>query len=193
MKKSKKWLLIGLGGFVLLIFLIGNTPDSEKTDIESSKENKVSQEQQVDSQEKENADEEKEEGVEEASLEEESKEEETEEVEKTRFAVLSGEDPETGDVILDINIWEEAGSGGQNNVAIGNIPHNTEVEVLESKEVEGYVFYKIRSSVGRVSVLPTEWEARVRAIQERPQEEWYVPADPSFPVEGWVLENFIVN
>ena len=193
MKKSNKWILIGLGGFLLLIFLVGNTPDGEKTEIESSKEDRVSQEQQVDSQEEEKVDEEKEEEGEEASVEKEPKEEETEEVEGTRFAVLSGEDPETGDVILDINVWEEAGSGGQNNVAIGNIPHNTEVEVLESKEVEGFVFYKIRSSVGKVSVLPTEWGPRVRAMEERPQEEWYVPADPSFPVEGWVLEDFIVN
>lgn len=108
------------------------------------------------------------------------------------FAVLSGED-ETGDIIQNINVWQEAGSGGIDNVAIGNIPHGIKVEVIEEKNVDGRIFYHVRSSVGNVSVLPTTWEARGRAMEERPKSEWYVEADVSFPVEGWVVDSFITN
>ncbi len=108
------------------------------------------------------------------------------------FAVLSGED-ETGDIIQNINVWQKAGSGGIDNVTIGNIPHGTKVEVIEKKNVDGKIFYHVRSSVGNVSVLPTTWEARGEAMEERPKSEWYVEADVSFPVEGWVIDSFITN
>jgi len=113
---------------------------------------------------------------------------------KLRYAILSGKDPETGELLVeDINVWEEAGDGGADNMAIGNVPDNTKVEVLEEKEVDGNVFYHIRSSVGKVSILPTTFNARKVAMDKRPKEDWHVPADESFPVEGWVSDSFITE
>lgn len=180
MKKIIKWLLIGFSGFIFLVFLVGIFADTEKPKTESLKESKEIQKAQVENQE-----------IKEDIIEEEKVFEE--QAEKARTAILSGKDPDSSDIISDINVWEEAGSGGPDNMAIGDVPHNTEVEVLESKETEGYVFYKIRSSVGNVSVLPTDYEARAKAMDERPKEEWAVPADPSFLVEGWVSDAFITG
>jgi hypothetical protein len=105
---------------------------------------------------------------------------------------LSGKD-EAGNLIAkDISIWKEAGDG-LGNMVIGTVPDNTEVEVLESKTVEGFIFYHINSSVGKVSVLPTDFEARKRAMEERPESDWHVDADPSFVVEGWVSDSFITK
>lgn len=114
-----------------------------------------------------------------------------------KFAVLSGIDrnPESSAyselVVQEINVWEKAGSGGPNNMAIGKVPHDTKVEVLEIKEVEGNTFYKIRSFVGEVSALPTDFALRKKKMEELPESEWFVPADETFPVEGWVIEDFI--
>jgi hypothetical protein len=100
---------------------------------------------------------------------------------------------EAGNLIAkDISIWKEAGDG-LGNMVIGTVPDNTEVEVLESKTVEGFIFYHINSSVGKVSVLPTDFEARKRAMEERPESDWHVDADPSFVVEGWVSDSFITK
>lgn len=118
---------------------------------------------------------------------------------KLKYAVLSGvdNDPKSdtfGEIIVqEINIWEKAGSGGRNNMSIGNVPHNTKVEVIESKEVEGVTFYHIRSSIGNVSVLPTDFDEREKAMKKKPKEEWYVPADETFPVEGWVIDDFVTD
>ena len=80
-------------------------------------------------------------------VDQDSKSEEPDETKS--FAVLSGED-ETGDIIQNINVWQKAGSGGIDNVTIGNIPHGTKVEVIEKKNVDGRIFDHIRSSVGNV-------------------------------------------
>lgn len=111
--------------------------------------------------------------------------------EKKIYAVLSETDNEL--VIGEINTWQEAGSGGPDNVATGRIPHNTKVEVLESKEVEGNAFYKVRSSVGKVSVLPTDFNLRKEKMEKLPENEWFVPADETFPVEGWVIDSFVTE
>lgn len=109
-------------------------------------------------------------------------------------AILSGGKDETGKVIVqDINIWMKPGSGGVDNVTIGTVLDNTKVEVLESTTAEGVIFYHIKSSVGKVSVLPTDFEARKKAMATRPQSEWTVEADPSFPVDGWVTSDFVTN
>jgi len=111
-----------------------------------------------------------------------------------KYAILSGKDHETGEVlVLEINVWQEAGSGGIENVSIGSVPHGARVEVLESKEVEGNTFYKIRSSVGKISVLPTDFNLRGRKMKELPESEWTVPADETFPLEGWVADSFIIK
>jgi len=113
---------------------------------------------------------------------------------KLRYAILSGKDPKTGELLLeDINVWKEAGDGGVDNMAIGNVPDNTKVEVLEEKEVDGTVFYHIRSSVGKVSILPATFNARKVAMDKRPKEDWHVEADEGFPVEGWVTDSFITE
>ena len=109
-------------------------------------------------------------------------------------ATISSKDPKTGEILLqEINVWQKAGSGGLDNVTEGSVPHGTRVEVLESKEAEGVIFYHIRSSVGKVSILPTDFNKRKKMMEEKPQEEWTVPADESFPVEGWVHQDFITN
>lgn len=116
-----------------------------------------------------------------------------------KFAVLSGIDsnPESGAygelVVPEINVWEKAGSGGPNNMAIGRAPHGTKVEVLEIKEVEGNTFYKIHSSVGEVSALPTDFVLREKKMEELPESKWFVPADETFPVEGWVVGSFVTE
>jgi len=113
---------------------------------------------------------------------------------KFRYAILSGKDSETGELLLkDINVWQKAGEGGVDNVTIGNVPDNTKVEVLEEKEVDSNVFYRIRSSVGKVSILPATFNARKVAMEERPKEDWHVDADESFPVEGWVIDSFVTE
>lgn len=119
--------------------------------------------------------------------------------EKKKYAVLSGidNDPKSdayGEIVIqEINVWEEAGSGEPNNVAVGRIPHDTAVEVLESKDIEGNTFYKIRSSIGKVSVLPTNFNLRKNKMEELPESEWFVPADETFPVEGWVIDSFVTE
>ncbi len=113
--------------------------------------------------------------------------------EEKKYAFLSGEDLETGEIIVpEINIWQYAGDGGPENVTVGRVPHNAKIEVLESKEVEDNVFYKIRSSIGEVSVLPTDYNLRGEKMEELPESEWTVPADEDFPVEGWVYQSFLV-
>lgn len=114
-----------------------------------------------------------------------------------KFAVLSGidRDPESSAygelVVQEINVWEKAGSGGPENVTIGRIPHNTKVEVIESKEAEGETFYLVRSFVGKVSVLPTDFALRKKKMEELPENEWFVEADETLPVEGWVIRSFV--
>lgn len=116
--------------------------------------------------------------------------------EKQKYAVLSGidNDPNSdayGEIVVQkINVWEKAEGF---SMAIGDIPHNTKVEVLESKEIEGNTFYKIRSSIGKVSVLPTDFNLRKKKMEELPKSEWSVPADETFPVEGWVIESFVTK
>ena len=182
MKKIIKWGLIIFVGLMVLGAILG---DSDSTESPSQGES------QVDSQ------------IEKQEVEEQVTEDRTEvvkpanptEVEvKTQSAILSGADPETGEVLVpDINVWEEAGSGGPSNVTVGRVPHNTKVEVIDSKDVDGVIFYHILSSTGEVSVLPTDFEARGKAMEKRPENEWFVEADATFPVEGWVTDSFITN
>ncbi len=107
-------------------------------------------------------------------------------------AILSLRDKSGKILVQDINIWNGAGTGG-NIMAIGTVPDGTKVEVLEIKTVEGIVYYRIKSSVGKVSILPTTFAARKKAMEERPESEWNIDADPSFPVEGWVTGRSILN
>lgn len=110
-----------------------------------------------------------------------------------KTAILSGKD-ESGKVIVqDIAIWMKPGSAGVDNVYAGTVPDGTKVEVLESTTAEGFLFYHIKSSVGRVDVLPTNLGAREKAKETKPQSEWTVEADPSFQVDGWVTADFVTN
>ena len=69
----------------------------------------------------------------------------------------------------------------------------TKVEILETTTAEGFTFYKIKSSVGKVDILPTYLQIRKKAMEEKPKSEWTVEADASFPVEGWIMADFITN
>jgi hypothetical protein len=110
-----------------------------------------------------------------------------------KTAILSGKD-ESGKVdVQDISIWMKPGSGGVDNVTAGTVPTGTKVEVLGSTTVENVLFYHIKSSVGVVDVLPTDPSAREKAKATKPQSEWTVEADPSFPVDGWVTADFVTN
>lgn len=175
MKKIIKWGLIIFGGLLVLGLVFG----SGKSTKDSSQDSGQVEEQQIEEQASEN------EVIETPTF--------PEKEDKRQFAILSGKDPETGDAIPEINVWEKAGSGGVDNVAIGNIPYNTKVEVIESKEVEGETFYHIRSAVGKVSILPADFALRKKKMEELPESEWSVPADETFPVEGWVSEVFITE
>lgn len=181
MNKVIKWVLIIFFGLFVLGTILGdsdNNSDGSKKSINKNQIEEVSKDL-IENDE---------------AVNEEVDERESEDINQPRHAILSGKDPETGEVLLEeINVWEKAGSGGVDNMAIGNIPHNTRVEVLEEKEVDGNIFYHIRSSVGKVSILPTDFNARKVAMEKRPKEDWHVYADESFPVEGWVTDSFITE
>lgn len=99
---------------------------------------------------------------------------------------------EDGEVVVEkINIWEKAGSGGPNNMAIGRVPHNTKVKLLEVREIEGVKFYHISSTIGEYSVLSTDWDTRGRQMEEIPESEWFVEADEELVIDGWVSESFV--
>jgi len=172
--------LLKIIGIVFLIFIVvgiigsKNSPNNKKLDVKKSIEEGYKKEGEV--------------------LKKESKTEPTNKIEFTKKeAILSGKD-ESGKIVLqDINIWGKAGSGGIDNVTIGTVPDNTKIEVLDKKTVEGFVFYRIKSSVGKVSMLPTNFGARKKAMDKLPQSEWTVEADPDFPVDGWVIEDFVTN
>lgn len=111
-----------------------------------------------------------------------------------KHAVLLSDLKDTGEPVVDnIILFENAGSGGVENAPMGTVPHNTKVEVIESRVADGITFYHIRSSVGKVDVLPTNLQLRQKAMETKPKSEWYVDADPTFPVEGWVTDDFVKN
>jgi hypothetical protein len=112
----------------------------------------------------------------------------------TKHAVIVGIVNKAGEALVDnVNVWENAGSSGVDNVTVGTVPPDTKVEVIESKEAEGVTFYHIRSITGMVSVLPTDINLRKKAMETKPQSEWTVSADASFPLEGWVSGDFVKN
>lgn len=107
--------------------------------------------------------------------------------------LISGKDEDGEIVAEEINVWQKAGSGGSQNVVVGRIPHNAQVDYLDTEEVEGNIFYHIRSSIGKVSVLPTEFAVREKKMKELPESEWFVVAADDFLVDGWVIDSFIVD
>lgn len=115
-----------------------------------------------------------------------------------KTAILTGIDSQTGELIeSSISVWNDAGglvvNGDRNNAVVGRIPHNTKVEVIKNKTVDNIKFYFIRSAIGEVSTLPTYLEARKKAMKERPESDWWLPADEKFLVEGWITESYLSN
>lgn len=90
-----------------------------------------------------------------------------------------------------INVWQKAGSGGIDNMAIGRVPHNTKVKLLEIKTVDGRKFYHITSTTGEYSVLSTNFNTRKQQMAKKPESEWYIKADEDFVIDGWVVESFV--
>ena len=94
-------------------------------------------------------------------------------------------------------MWNYAGSLVINddkiNAVVGRIPHNTRVNIIKSEIVDDNKFYLISSAVGDVSILPTDLEKRKRAMDERPESDWWLPADEKFRVEGWVVESYLID
>lgn len=124
----------------------------------------------------------------------EQKRETKQESNQVKTAILTGKDPQADELVVStINVWQKAGEGGKDNVTVGTVPHNTKVEVIEKKKIENVIFYHIRSSVGEVSVLPTELGARTKTMQERPRSEWFFDADNNNPVDGWVANSFVID
>jgi len=65
--------------------------------------------------------------------------------------------------------------------------------VLESREADGVTFYHIQSSIGKVSVLPTDFALRKEKMEELPESEWFSDASENNPVDGWVTDSFVIE